>query len=60
MKFLGTVVDRITAEPLPASRKSLSSLNNISLRYNEETKKLRKLVRNKLTRKQEQCTCYFC
>jgi hypothetical protein len=36
------------------------SLNNISLRYNEETKKLRKLIRNKLTRKQEQCACYFC
>jgi hypothetical protein len=35
-------------------------LNNISLRYNKSTVKLRKLIRNKLTRKQEQCACYFC
>jgi hypothetical protein len=38
----------------------IMSLNNISLRQNEEPKKLRKLIRNKLTRKQEQCACYFC
>jgi hypothetical protein len=29
-------------------------------RYNEEIKILRKLIRNKFTRKQEQCACYFC
>jgi hypothetical protein len=43
---------------MPASRKP-SYLNNISLRYNEETKKLRKLIRNKFSRKQEQCEWYF-
>jgi hypothetical protein len=36
------------------------SLNIVSLRYNKNTKKLWKLIRNKLTRKQEQCACYFC
>jgi hypothetical protein len=36
------------------------SLNTISLRYNEETKKLRKLIRKTLTRKGEQCACYVC
>jgi hypothetical protein len=30
------------------------------MRYNEETKKLRKPTRNKFTPKQEQCACYFC
>jgi hypothetical protein len=30
------------------------------MRYNEETKKLRELIRNNLTWKQEQCACYFC
>jgi hypothetical protein len=66
MKFLGTVVHRLT-ELLPNHcqhrgnlyRKYIS-LNNISLRYNEETKKLRKPIRNKLKRKQEQCACYLC
>jgi hypothetical protein len=62
MKFLGTVVHRLT-ELLPNIDKIfiiIISLNNISLRYNEETKKLRKLVRNMLTRKKEHCACYFC
>jgi hypothetical protein len=31
------------------------SLNIISVRYNKNTKTLRKLIRNKLPRKQEQC-----
>jgi hypothetical protein len=35
------------------------SSNIIYLRYNKNTKKLRKLIRNKLTRKQEQCASYF-
>jgi hypothetical protein len=65
MKFLGTVVHRLT-ELLPnhwQHRGNLYhnlSLNIISLRYNKNIKKLRKLVRNNLTRKQEQCACYFC
>jgi hypothetical protein len=64
MKFLGTVVHRLT-ELLPniASIEEIFiiiiSLNHISLPYNEETKTLRKFIRNKLTRKQEQCACYF-
>jgi hypothetical protein len=36
------------------------SLNIISLRYNKNTKNLRKLIHNKLTQKQEQCACYVC
>jgi hypothetical protein len=57
MKFLETVVHRLAEEETFII---IISLNNISLRYNEETKKLRKLIRNKLTLKQEQCACYFC
>jgi hypothetical protein len=55
MKFLGTVVHRLT-ELLPNHRNIeeifiiIISLNNISLRYNKETKILRELIRNKLTR----------
>jgi hypothetical protein len=65
MKFLGTVVRKLT-ELLPNHCQHRGNLiiiiflSNISLRYNEETKKLRKLIRNKLTRKQEQCACYSC
>jgi hypothetical protein len=66
MKFLGTVVHRLT-ELLPNHCQHGENIyhnyvfkNNISLRYNGETKKLRKLIRNKLTRKQEQCARYFC
>jgi hypothetical protein len=35
------------------------SLNNISLHYNEETKKLRKPIHIQFTPKQEQCACYL-
>jgi hypothetical protein len=38
----------------------IKSLNNISFRYNEYTKKLRKLMSNKLPQKQKECACYFC
>jgi hypothetical protein len=65
MKFLGTVVHRLTdycrtIANIEEIFITIISLNNIYLRYNEETRKLRKLIRNKLTRKQEQCACYFC
>jgi hypothetical protein len=65
MKFLGTVVHRLsdycrTIAIIEETVIIIISLNNISLRYNEETKQLRKPIRNKLTRKQEQCACYFC
>jgi hypothetical protein len=62
MKFLGTVVHRLT-ELLPNHCQHRANLYHndifkyISLRHNEETKKLRKFIRNKLTRKQEQCAC---
>jgi hypothetical protein len=46
MKFL------VTAEKIFII---IISLNNISLRFDEETKKLMKPVLNKLTRKQDQC-----
>jgi hypothetical protein len=36
------------------------SLNNISLFYNEVTKKLSELIHNKFSCKEEQCVCYFC
>jgi hypothetical protein len=65
MKLLGTVVHRLTELLRTIANIEeiyiiIVSLNNISLRYNKNTKQLRKLVRNKLTRKQEQCACYFC
>jgi hypothetical protein len=65
MKFLGTVIHRLTELCRTIANTEeifiiIISLTNISLRYNEETKKLRKLIRNKLTRKQQQCTSYFC
>jgi hypothetical protein len=63
MKFLGTVVPPNycrTIANIEAIFIIITSLNNISLRYNEETKTLRKLIRHKLTRKQEQCACYIC
>jgi hypothetical protein len=65
MKFLGTVVHRLTElcriiAIIAEIFIIIISLNNISLRYNEETKKLRKLIRDKLTRKQEQRAYYFC
>jgi hypothetical protein len=65
MKFVGTVVHRVT-ELLPnhcqrrGNLYNIISLNNISLRCNEDTKNLKKLICNELTRKQEQCACYFC
>jgi hypothetical protein len=65
MKFLGAVVHRLT-ELLPNHCQHRGNLyhnyifKNIYLCYNEETKKLRKLIRNELTRKQDQCACYFC
>jgi hypothetical protein len=65
MKFLGTVVHRLTGLlPNHANIDEIFiiiiSLNNIPLRYKEETKQLRKPIRNKFTSKQEQCACYFC
>jgi abortive infection bacteriophage resistance protein len=59
MKFLGTVVHRL-AELLWNHCQHRGNLyhnyiNNISPRYNEEIKKLRKLILNKFTPKQEQC-----
>jgi hypothetical protein len=65
MKFLGTVIHRLI-ELVPNHCQHRGNLyhyyilNNISLRYKEETKKLRKLIRNKLILKQEQHACCFC
>jgi hypothetical protein len=64
MKCLGTVVHRLT-EVLPNHCQHRGNLyhncifNIISVRYNKSTKKFRKLIRNKLTRKQEQCVLFL-
>jgi hypothetical protein len=65
MKFLGTIVHRLTELLQTIANIEeiyiiIVSLNIISLRYNKNTKILREPIRNKLTRKQEQCAFYFC
>jgi hypothetical protein len=56
MKSLGTFVHRLTELPPNHCLHReifimIISLNNVSLRFDEETEKLRK---------QEQCACYLC
>jgi hypothetical protein len=63
MKFLGTVVHTLT-ELLPIANIDeifiiIISLNIISLRYNEETKKLRKPISNNFAPKQEKCVVIY-